>query len=126
MLYDLMMWDTKIGELEIQETKTRYELKMTCLDLSKIPYDMRIRFENSNHLDTDAVMDWILDRIVPETQEGVLDSLKSVGVNSYDPITILKRSNGCSMSDQVWVKFEEGATYTSTHSWRDLTGYTPR
>ena len=125
MLYDLMMWDTKIGEFEIQETEKRNEMKITCPDLNKIPLDMRLRFENSNQLDTDEVMEWILDRIIPETQEGVLDNLNSIGIKSYNPLAILKFIDGCSMSDQIWVKFNKDATYTSTHSWRDLSWYTP-
>jgi len=63
-------------------------------------------------------MDWILDRIVPETQEGVLENLKGVGIDSYDPWVIFKSAGGISMMDQLWVKFNTESTYESTHAWR--------
>ena len=118
MTYDVMMWDKKIGELRYIDKGSSFELELICEDLTKIPYDMSLRFEEGNVLGTDEVMDWILDRIVPETQEGVLDNLKKIGIDYYDPWTIFESASGVSMMDQVWVKFKPDSTYRSTHSWR--------
>jgi len=118
MIYDVMRYNEKVGTLERIDTGSRIELSMQCPDLSKVSWPLRIRFDGRNLIGTDDVMWWILDRIVPETREGVLDDLRAIGIPYYDPWLILVSANGISMNDQMWVKFNPDATYESTHAWR--------
>jgi len=38
MIYDVMMWNDKIGELEYTDSGSRFDLRLVCGDLAKIPY----------------------------------------------------------------------------------------
>jgi len=113
--WDLMQMNEKIGEISRDEIGT---LSMVCPDLLRLPQDMRLRFRDGNSLTHDEVMDWILFRITPETQEGVLDKLKGIGIDSYDPWAIICHGNGRSMFDTLWIKFSPELTYEKVYAWR--------
>ena len=47
------------------------------------------------------------ERCVPEGRSGIREYLESIGVESYDPLEIIKKTSGKMSEDDQWIKWEE-------------------
>ena len=47
------------------------------------------------------------ERCVPESRSGIREYLEAIGVESYDPLEIIKKTSGKMSEDDQWIKWEE-------------------
>ena len=47
------------------------------------------------------------ERCVPEGRSGIREYLETIGVESYDPLEIIKKTSGKMSEDDQWIKWEE-------------------
>lgn len=47
------------------------------------------------------------ERCVPEGRSGIREYLETIGVESYDPFEIIKKTSGKMSEDDQWIKWEE-------------------
>lgn len=114
--YDIMWKDIVIGTLREEWGDFGQELSIK-LDPSKeqyYPMDFEYLHENYR-FDDQGVMDWIEDRIIPRTQDGVEEVLEDLGLSEYIQWDIFVHNNGMSFEDDVWVKFKKDYTYIKNH-----------
>lgn len=52
-------------------------------------------------------LNFLESRCVPRTRYDLADVLKRYGLREYDPLAMCRRSHGRSMSDFMWVKFND-------------------
>jgi len=52
-------------------------------------------------------LDFLETRCVPKSRERIKDYLDAIGVNSYEPLEIIKKTNGKMAEDNQWIKVEE-------------------
>lgn len=47
------------------------------------------------------------ERCVPKSRSGIREYLETIGVESYEPLEIIKKTNGRMAEDNQWLKWEE-------------------
>ena len=47
------------------------------------------------------------ERCVPRSRSGIREYLETIGVESYEPLEIIKKTNGRMAEDNQWIKWEE-------------------
>ena len=52
-----------------------------------------------------AILEFLDDRVVPETRQGLQHDLKCAGMPYYDPELILKFNHACCVTDCWWLQF---------------------
>lgn len=72
------------------------------VDKSLLPCEYRL--SDSIRVATQVFLE---ERVVPETRQGLLEELLSVGIPYYDPVALLKYNKGVSIEDNYWIKLEE-------------------
>ena len=104
----LMNRDTELARFTIEDGfPTAFEALSP--DPLAYPYEME-RHPNGNTL-----INALLERVVPETRQGLLEDLQAVGIQSYDLTAILTHQNASSLHDPFWVRFADGP-----QTWRQL------
>ena len=60
-----------------------------------------------------GLLDYCTSRQAPPTRDGIEDILKKYSITEYQPITMCRKSNGITMKDFFWMKFDDsvGVTY---------------
>ncbi len=54
----------------------------------------------SDRTATEIFMD---DRVVPDTRQGLLPELKKIGIDHYDPESLIRYNKGVSIEDDYWI-----------------------
>ena len=104
----LMYKDVELAEFKI-EGGYPVEFKQLSFNSKNFPFEMEI------HQNGNTLINTLLDRIVPETRQGLLDDLRKVGIVGYDISAILRYQNATSLHDYFWVRFDDGP-----QTWKQL------
>ena len=55
----------------------------------------------------DDFQDFLEERCVPRNRSGIREYLETIGVEEYNPLEIIKKTNGRMAEDNQWIKWEE-------------------
>lgn len=55
----------------------------------------------------DDFLNFLEERCVPRSRSGIREYLEAIGVEEYDPLEIIKKTNGRMAEDNQWLKWEE-------------------
>lgn len=67
---------------------------------------------NFDEMDTYTVMEILEGRCWPRNRVGIEEILSSLGLETYHPLEIVKKTHGLKRTDYVWIRFEgENLTY---------------
>ena len=58
--------------------------------------------------DEEAVLEFLEDRVTPDTRIGIHDDIKRAGIPYYDGKLMIEYNNGNSAMDTFWIKLETG------------------
>jgi len=61
-------------------------------------------FGKNNNPDWADYLEFIKSRCVPESRDRIRNYLEAIGLNSYDPIEIIKKTNGKMAEDNQWLR----------------------
>lgn len=62
---------------------------------------------NLNPLTTENLMLYFRERIFPENRGNAKEILRYLGISHYDPYLIVRKTHGVSISDFVWLQFDD-------------------
>jgi hypothetical protein len=51
--------------------------------------------------DSECIADWLQERVMPRERQGVAETLKQIGLDSYDVIDILSKTEGKCYRDKI-------------------------
>lgn len=68
----------------------------------KVP--VKLRDSNGTFQD---FLNFLESRCAPRTRDGIEDILKWYGIKFYDPMAMCQKSHGRTMTDFLWVKFND-------------------
>ena len=89
-----------------------------CTTILADPNDQTLCFENytdrvlktafgNNHAPTWADFQFFLaERCIPRTRGGLREYLETIGVEEYDPLEIIRKTEGRMAEDQQWIRVE--------------------
>ena len=99
MWHDIPQLHVKV----IQQNGIHVETKQCCAERHmRIPV---ILWENRGKIKD--VLKFLETRTVPRTRYDLDDILKRYGLRDYDPVAMVRKSHGVSMSDYVWILFDD-------------------
>lgn len=99
--------DELTAEVDIQNNK---------VDIKKYTSDpIKQFFLAFNSMDIVGFSDLLEARCWERERVDILDLLRKIGLDEYDPIEIVRRTFGVSYNDSIWFKFEE-----SNINWKKL------
>lgn len=103
----IMNKDEEVARITIE----RGELLQYKILSKNLPVEFLIRDSES-----EAIMDFLEDRVVPSTRIGITNELKAIGIPYYDPTLILNYNHGISFDDTFWIRFVgEQLSYAEIH-----------
>lgn len=115
--YDLMMFNTKIGEFQIDDTVVPRQFRIVMLE--KFIGDFRLEILNVRQkdgiVDDKGVREFIKSRVVPRNRVSIDKLLKRIGLSEYDPYLIFKYNRGSCGKDDTWVKFNDEDKFQDFH-----------
>ena len=59
----------------------------------------------------DDFMEFLEDRCIPRERDGLRYYLEALGLDEYDPLAIVQRTEGRMAEDHQWLKIEELSSY---------------
>ena len=89
-----------------------------CTTILADPNDQTLCFENytdrvlktafgNNHAPTWADFQFFLaERCIPRSRAGLREYLETIGVEEYDPLEIIRKTEGRMAEDQQWIRVE--------------------
>lgn len=124
-VYDLMMFNTPIGEFQVENTDRGRRFKIALKQ--EFIGDFRLRtltpLQENGVIDDEGVRTYIKGRVVPRNRTSIDRILKDMGLSEYDPYQIFKYNRGSKDTDDTWVKFNEDEKFEDFHPRRRY--YTP-
>lgn len=73
---------------------------------NKTPDVIQRAFGTNDHPTWQDFDQFLRDRCFPETRGMLKDELARLGLESYDPLQIVERTNGRTAEDNMWLKFQ--------------------
>lgn len=68
---------------------------------------VKTAFGKNQYPDWDEFMEFLRERCVPESRDGIRDYLDAIGVEEYDPFEIICVTEGRMAEDAQWLEVEE-------------------
>lgn len=97
----LMDGDTLCGEILADETNQSVCVENHTTDFMKMPF-------GNNQIPTwEDYMEFLENRCIPKSRAGLQEYLETLGLDHYDPIDIIRKTQGRMAEDQLWLKVEE-------------------
>lgn len=116
-VYDLMMFNTPIGEFQVENTDRGRRFKIALKQ--EFIGDFRLRtltpLQENGVIDDEGVRTYIKGRVVPRNRTSIDRILKDMGLSEYDPYQIFKYNRGSKDTDDTWVKFNEDEKFEDFH-----------
>lgn len=116
-IYDLMMFNTPIGEFQVENTDRGRRFNITLKQ--EFIGDFRLRtltpLQKDGLIDDEGVRTYIKGRVVPRNRTSIDRILKDMGLSEYDPYLIFRHNRGSKDTDDTWVKFNAGERFEDFH-----------
>ena len=58
------------------------------------------------------VLDFLEERCIPKSRANIKEILSSLGLSSYDPEAICRKTHGLMFDDYIWIRFPEDGELT--------------
>lgn len=89
------------ARIAADETTRSVRVEDLVTDFLKLP------FGNNNNPSWKNYLDFLEDRCIPKTRAGLRKYLEAIGVESYEPLEIIKKTQGRMAEDDTWLIMEE-------------------
>lgn len=97
----LMDGDTLCGEIFADDTAQMICVQNHTNDFLKMPF-------GNNQVPTwDDYIEFLESRCIPKSRAGLQEYLETLGLDHYDPVDIIQKTQGRMAEDQLWLKVEE-------------------
>lgn len=97
----LMDSDTLCGEILADDTAKTVCVENYTTDFLKMP------FGNNQAPTWGDYLEFLENRCIPKTRAGLQEYLEALGLDHYDPVDIIRKTQGCMAEDNLWLKVEE-------------------
>ena len=82
-----------------------YIEKSICVD-NFVPNVLRTAFGNNQEPTWEDYLAFLEERCIPRFRAGLREYLETIGVDRYDPLEIIKKTEGRMAEDDQWIKVE--------------------
>lgn len=93
--------DALCARIAADETKETVCVENLAADCLKLPFG-----NNKNPIWKDY-LHFLEDRCIPKTRAGLQEYLEAIGVDSYEPLEIIRKTQGRMAGDDLWLTVEE-------------------
>ena len=93
--------DTLCARIAADETEKTVCIENLATDCLKLPFGNK---QNPSWADYQRFLE---DRCIPKTRAGLQEYLEAIGVGSYEPLEIIRRTHGRMAEDDLWLTVEE-------------------
>lgn len=93
--------DTLCARIAADETEKTVHVENLATDCLKLPFG-----KNSNPSWADY-QHFLEDRCIPKTRAGLQEYLEAIGVDRYEPLEIIRKTQGRMAEDDLWLTVEE-------------------
>jgi len=105
--FTIMHKERELADINVNFSTGEVEYKEY---VHKIPYRQFYRTPNVHQ-----IYDWIEGRCMPRNRANIREYLTSMGISSYDPIEMIKRTKGIMHADYLWTRFKDEEL-----TWKDV------
>ena len=93
--------DTLCARIAADETEKTVCIENLATDYLKLP------FGNNPNPSWADYQHFLEDRCIPKTRAGLQEYLEAIGVRTYEPLEIIRKTQGCMAEDDLWLTVEE-------------------
>lgn len=93
--------DTLCAQIAADETA-----KAVCVENFTVDY-LKLPFGNNQNPSWADYRHFLEDRCIPKTRAGLQEYLEEIGVDSYEPLKIIRKTQGRMAEDDLWLTVEE-------------------
>ena len=93
--------DTLCARIAADETEKTVRIENLAADCLKLPFG-----NNKNPIWKDY-QHFLEDRCIPKTRAGLQEYLEAIGVDRYEPLEIIRKTQGRMAGDDLWLTVEE-------------------
>ena len=93
--------DALCARIAADETEKTVHVENFTTDCLKLPFG-----NNKNPIWKDY-QHFLEDRCIPKTRAGLQEYLEAIGVDSYEPLEIIRKTQGRMAGDDLWLTVEE-------------------
>lgn len=93
--------DTLCARIAADETEKTVCVENLAADCLKLP------FGNNKNPIWEDYQHFLEDRCIPKTRAGLQEYLEAIGVDSYEPLEIIRKTQGHMAEDDLWLTVEE-------------------
>lgn len=80
--------------------------QMVCIENLATDY-LKLPFGNNKNPIWEDYQHFLEDRCIPKTRAGLQEYLEAIGVDSYEPLEIIRKTQGRMAGDDLWLTVEE-------------------
>ena len=102
-LFELLFYD---GQVLCTKIVADYTEKTICVE-NYVDDFIRTAFGNNSIPTWNDYKAFLEDRCIPRSRAGLREYLEAIGVDKYDPLQIIKKTEGRMAEDNQWLKVEE-------------------
>ena len=93
--------DTLCARIVADETAQKLRVENLVSDFLKLP------FGNNQDPGWEDYLHFLKSRCIPKTRAGLREYLEAIGVDRYDPLEIIRKTQGRMAEDDLWLTAEE-------------------
>lgn len=93
--------DTLCARIVADETAQKLRVENLVSDFLKLP------FGNNQDPGWEDYLHFLESRCIPKTRAGLREYLEAIGVDRYDPLEIIRKTQGRMAEDAIWLTVEE-------------------
>lgn len=93
--------DTLCARIVADETAQKLRVENLVSDFLKLP------FGNNQDPGWEDYLHFLESRCIPKTRAGLREYLETIGVDRYDPLEIIRKTQGRMAEDAIWLTVEE-------------------
>lgn len=115
--FSVINYDQKVADILAVWAEQKVYVEQYVSDKLLIPFP-QLPVGGGGIISTDKLLTYFESRIFPESREGLNDLLTYLGLSTYSPLSIIKRTNGVLFDDYIWLRFagEEELRYEDVGS----------
>ena len=104
----IVLYERYTPKLEIQFDGVRASSKVLTPNLG-LGVEIKCSELMPNKINANNVMHWLESRCPDRDRADIDYLLRANGIREYHPVWICKKSHGLTMSDNIWLKFDDEA-----------------